>query len=494
MGTPERDRTAEQLLTSWEPLVDAAVGRLAAGPRASGAGGDLARRRQEIGEHIDALAAALRGLGPEQFGEYCALRAVFSAGLGAPPEALGAALDALGEGLGALLDPASAQIALEALGAGRRRVGAVPLVTPAALMELPVGASPPGGAASAAEALARAAPRIARMTVALSYMRRPADALAHGRRRARCLEDAERHLTQLVAAVDLGEPALFGEYSDWAQTLLTKLGLDPAELVNHLGALRDVLAIALPPDLAEAPRRCVTAALDRLTSTECPSFLDPGAPLAALARAYFDAVRAGDRARALSLVLASIDAGTAVHHIYTHVIQPCQYEVGRLYHLKQLTVAEEHYFTAVTQMVLSQLYPLIVNPARVDRRVVATAVEGNLHEIGARFVADFFEMAGWDTFYLGASTPTEHVLLEVARRKADVLAVSAMLSDHLPGVRALIHAVRDDDAFRDVIVLVGGQPFRIIDDLWRRLGADGSAPSAEGAVDLAERLLAARAA
>ncbi|AUX42341.1 hypothetical protein SOCE26_037710 [Sorangium cellulosum] len=357
-------------------------------------------------------------------------------------------------------------------------------------------AGTPAASASAAEALAKAAPRIARMTVSLSYMRRPADVLAHGKRRDRCLDDTRRHLAQLVAAVDVDEPALFIAYVEWAQTLLIKTGLDPAELVSHLGALRDVLAVALPPDRAEAPRRFVAAALERLTSieVESPSFLDPGAPLAALARGYFDAVREGDRARALRLILASTEEGTPVKDIYTHVVQPCQYEVGRLFHLKQLSIAEEHYFTAVTQMLLSQLYPLTVSAARVDRRLVSTAVEGNLHELGARFVADFFEMAGWDTFYLGANTPTEHVLREVARRKADVLAVSAALSDHLPGVRALIRAARDDDVCREVVLLVGGQPFRMVHHLWRRLGADGWAPSAEGAVHVAERLVAARGA
>src|SRR5690606_20089776 len=101
---------------------------------------------------------------------------------------------------------------------------------------------------------------------------------------------------------------IFVEYADWTQTLLVRRGLDPAELVGHLGALRDVLAIALPPRLADAPRRYVTAALDRLTSPaiEAPSYLDPDAPLAALARRYFDALHAGDRARAHALIMESI--------------------------------------------------------------------------------------------------------------------------------------------------------------------------------------------
>lgn len=500
MAIARRDRAAEQLLARREALIDAAVERLeaaAAGRRPAGERDEPARRRQDLGAHLDALVAALRGLGAEEFSEYCAWNAVFFAGTGVPRHALGAALDALREGIGEQLAPALARLAQGVLAAGRQRIEASPLVTPAALEAIPAGAderAAGAAASSAAEALEQAGPRITRMTVALAYMRRPADALTHGARRARCLEEAGAYLAQLAAAIQLEAPGLFVEYADWAQTMLVQRGFDPAERVGHLGALHDVLAVALPPHLAEAPRRYVAAALDRLTSPalEAPSYLDPNVPLAALARGYLDALRAGDRARAHALIQESIEAGTPVKDVYTHIFEPCLYEVGRLWQMSRLSVAEEHYCTAVTQMIMSQLYPRIFNTERVNRRLVATAVQGNLHEIGARFVADFFEMAGWDTYYVGADGPTEHVLHEVARRRADVLAVSASLSDHLLGVRALIDAARGGGACRNVVLLVGGGPFHVVHDLWRRLGADGSAPSAAGAIPVAERLLAAR--
>ncbi|WP_437581505.1 cobalamin B12-binding domain-containing protein [Sorangium sp. So ce887] len=235
------------------------------------------------------------------------------------------------------------------------------------------------------------------------------------------------------------------------------------------------------------------AAADRLTSAhvEPPSFVRPEAPLGVVACGYLDALLQGNQRRALELIREAIEASTPVKDIYVHVLHPCQYEVGRLWQLRQLSTAEEHYCTAVTQMILSQLYPLIFNADRAGLRLVATAVDGNLHEIGARFVADFFEMAGWDTFYLGASTPAQDAIDEVVHRAANVLAVSATLDEHLASVGDLVAAARADERCRDVVVLVGGQPFGVDHDLWRQLGADGSAPTAEGAVLVAEQLLAA---
>lgn len=123
---------------------------------------------------------------------------------------------------------------------------------------------------------------------------------------------------------------------------------------------------------------------------------------------------------------------------------------------------------------------------------MATCIASELHEIGVRMVADFFEMEGWDTFYLGANTPTDSILGTLVERRADVLGISATITYHVSEVERLIQAVRTDPACRDVLVLVGGYPFNLAPDLWRRIGADGWAPDAQTAVDCARQLLTAR--
>ena len=59
-------------------------------------------------------------------------------------------------------------------------------------------------------------------------------------------------------------------------------------------------------------------------------------------------------------------------------------------------------------------------------------------------VADFFEMEGWNTFYLGANTPTADVIRTVVDRKADVLGISVTISNHLQAVSSLIARMRAD--------------------------------------------------
>jgi methanogenic corrinoid protein MtbC1 len=137
---------------------------------------------------------------------------------------------------------------------------------------------------------------------------------------------------------------------------------------------------------------------------------------------------------------------------------------------------------------MSQLYPRIFATARVGRCLVATCVGDELHEIGVRMVADLFEMAGWDSYYLGANTPVQGVLQALQERRADVLAISATLTMHVGQVRELIERVRATEVGRRTAILVGGYPFLLSPELWRRVTADGFAPDAEQAVQVANRL------
>jgi methanogenic corrinoid protein MtbC1 len=133
---------------------------------------------------------------------------------------------------------------------------------------------------------------------------------------------------------------------------------------------------------------------------------------------------------------------------------------------------------------MSQFYPRIFSSKRNGRRLVSAAVSGDLHEIGVRMVSDFFEMEGWDTFYLGASTPITGVLQQVAERTPHVLAISATMSFHVHAVADLIAAARG--AGKPPRILVGGAPFNSTPGLWEDVGADGFARDAAEAVAVAK--------
>lgn len=226
--------------------------------------------------------------------------------------------------------------------------------------------------------------------------------------------------------------------------------------------------------------------VDRVASGE--RFLDEDLPLSEVAVEYLGLLLRAERAEAARLILDLVERGTPVRDVYLHVFQASQYELGRLWQISRVSVAQEHYCTAATQLIMSQLYPYVFGGERNGRRLVTACVGGELHELGARMVADFFEMAGWDAYYLGANCPPECVLSALRGRRADVLAVSATMTSHVPVVTELIEIVRASDPGGRVKILAGGWPFLLDPDLWRRVGADGWARDAEEAVTMAEAL------
>ena len=220
------------------------------------------------------------------------------------------------------------------------------------------------------------------------------------------------------------------------------------------------------------------------------SYLEAHSGRTALARDYLDRLLRGDRREAGRLVLEEVEAGMDLKDVYLDVFQPVLWEVGRLWEINEITVAEEHYCTAATQLVMSQLYPHLFGGERSGLSMVATCVGGDLHEIGVRMVSDFFEMDGWDTLYLGANTPAEDIAMAVEKHGAHLLALSVTLDSHLDAAREALDAV-DPLRQRGLKVLVGGAPFRTKPELWSEIGADGFGRDAREAVEVGLGLVVA---
>lgn len=306
--------------------------------------------------------------------------------------------------------------------------------------------------------------------------------------RAKSVRDARYHLEYLFEAVEANEPQLFTAYLAWVKTLFAGLNFPDTVLPSTLECTRLVLEEKLPEDQRLPALKILDEgrnSLDEMPSA-LASLIVGNAPSDDLARRYLDALLSGDRLSASRMILNAVDNGLPIKEIYLQVFQRAQREIGRLWQVNRVSVAQEHYCTAATQLIMSQLYPRIFAGEKKGRALVATCVGGELHELGARMVADFFELDGWDTHYLGANTPTPGILGMVAERRAQALAISTTMTFHLDQTRSVIAEARRSGL--DVKIIVGGYPFNLAPQLWKKIGADGYAADAQQAVAVVERL------
>jgi len=344
----------------------------------------------------------------------------------------------------------------------------------------------------AAQAIRQKQNELAELIVTRQYEGQPSVWMSFGNDgRVKSVRDTGYHLTYLAEALTAEAPVLFSEYLAWVKVLFAGLKFSEDILPTTLEYMRQALDETLEPHLKLAALEYLDAGL--IAYQQAPStlvsFVETENPLADLARRFMDALLRADRKSASTMIMEAAQQGTAIKDIYLYVFQRSQREIGRLWQTNQISVGQEHYCTAVTQTVMSQLYPYIFASKKKGRRMVVTCVGGELHEIGAHMVADFFEMDGWDTYFLGANTPIDGVLRAIVERNADVLAISATMTLHIDKVTGLIAELHRSVLGVRTKVLVGGYPFNIAPNLWKSVGADAYAYDAQQALIAAEGLI-----
>ncbi len=332
---------------------------------------------------------------------------------------------------------------------------------------------------------------LAERIVNLQYARQPHIWNAYGEAgREKSVRDMKYHFLYFTEAVTAEDPSLFADYVAWVKVLFVNLNFPDEVMTGTLECTREVFHEMLPENMHPILNDYLESGLQQMTHapTTIPSFITEETPLSDVAAQYIEALLRGQRNVASQRILRSVKEGTPIKEIYLHVFQRAQYEIGRLWMTNQVSVAQEHYCTAATQLIMSQLYPYIFATEKIGRRLIATCVGGELHEIGVRMVADFFELAGWDTYYLGANTPAFTILEALAEHHPDVLGISVTMTFHISLVKDLIARVREAGNGSPPKILVGGYPFNLHPDLWQKIGADGFASDAQGAIETANRL------
>lgn len=120
-------------------------------------------------------------------------------------------------------------------------------------------------------------------------------------------------------------------------------------------------------------------------------------------------------------------------------------------------------------------------------KVVIGTVYGDIHNIGKDMVATLLRAAGFVVEDLGMNVSRDKFVDAVRRHRPDVLAMSALMTTTVTGMRDVIEGVKEADLRDKVKVIVGGAP--VTEDYAQRIGADGYDPTAPGAPKLAKRLL-----
>jgi corrinoid protein of di/trimethylamine methyltransferase len=120
-------------------------------------------------------------------------------------------------------------------------------------------------------------------------------------------------------------------------------------------------------------------------------------------------------------------------------------------------------------------------------KVVIGTVLGDIHNIGKSMVATLLVAEGFIVYDLGIDVPAYGFIKAIHDYKADILAMSALLTTTATEQRKVIETMKEDGIRAKVKIMVGGGA--ITQEFANHIGADGYDPTAPGAVKLARNLI-----
>lgn len=301
-----------------------------------------------------------------------------------------------------------------------------------------------------------------------------------------------QRVLELAAAVRVNEPRLFAERVKWLRRAIVARGADEGRLRGALLSLRTALEQEVPANLQPMIEPALELAVTALDEALAPDTggLDAAKPAGKLALEYLAACLEGDPQRAMHTVMAALEHGLSPTAVYTQVLVAAQKEIGQLWHVGDVSIAEERLVSETTRDLMTLIAAKYAPKESNGRTLVAAAVAGNTHELGLRAVADLFRIDGWRCLFLGSNVPAAEIARAAAAFNADLVVLNATLATQLKSLGESIETIRTIAAGRKI--LVGGLAFDGAPDLWRQLGADAHALTIDTAVAVGNSLMVAR--
>jgi 5-methyltetrahydrofolate--homocysteine methyltransferase len=202
----------------------------------------------------------------------------------------------------------------------------------------------------------------------------------------------------------------------------------------------------------------------------------------------YDAIVTGDAKTSRSVSEQALKEGVDPLKLVMEHMAPAMSEVGRRFECNDYFVPELLLSARAMKAAMELIRPLLTaQGAEPVGRVAIGTVKGDLHDIGKNLVAAMLEGGGFEVIDLGVNVTPEQFVNTVKEKKANVIALSALLTTTMPSMKTTIDALQQAGVRQQVKVIIGGAP--ITQKYADEIGADGYSDNAAEAVPLAKRCL-----
>jgi 5-methyltetrahydrofolate--homocysteine methyltransferase len=202
----------------------------------------------------------------------------------------------------------------------------------------------------------------------------------------------------------------------------------------------------------------------------------------------YDAVLTGQAPKAKSVTEEAIAEGIDPQELVNKFMIPAMDEVGRRFENNEYFVPELLIAARAMKEALKIIKPLLAQSGAEPVGTVAIGtVAGDLHDIGKNLVAALLEGGGFEVIDLGVDVAPEKFIAAVKEKKANIVALSALLTTTMPSMKTTIEKMKEAGIRDQAKVMIGGAP--ITQQYADEIGADGFSDNASAAVTKARELV-----
>jgi 5-methyltetrahydrofolate--homocysteine methyltransferase len=214
-------------------------------------------------------------------------------------------------------------------------------------------------------------------------------------------------------------------------------------------------------------------------------------PSEELRYALSEALRQGLVDESNDLTRQALNNGQDPLDLIQNVLVPTLSEVGRQFQAFEIFLPELMAAGDAAQAATLILEAAIASaggkPASLGTIVLGT-VQNDIHDIGKNILKTLLSSHGFKVIDIGRDVAPSKFLEAAEREKADIVAMSALMTTTRPATRSTINLFTEAGARTHYKMIIGGG---CIDLAWaNEIGADGYAEDAAGAVDLCKQLVA----
>jgi len=201
-----------------------------------------------------------------------------------------------------------------------------------------------------------------------------------------------------------------------------------------------------------------------------------------------ESVLKGEHVEIKRYVLDMVDKGVNAQDILKFGMISAMEVIGGKFKTGEVFIPEVLLSARAMNEALLVLEPYLASDKETaSGKVLIGTVQGDMHDIGKNMVITMLRGVGFEILDMGLNVPVGKIIEQVSEYRPDILALSALLTTTMPEMKKVIDALREMGLRNGVRVMVGGAP--VNEKFARDIGADGYAPDAGEAVDLAKKLM-----